>query len=330
MARPLRIQYAGAFYHIMCRGNKGNAIFVDSADRNKFLHMCAESLDIYEVTLFAFVLMQNHFHLILQTQRPNLSEFMRRFNICYTGWFNYHHGTYGHLYQGRYKSLLIDADNYLLTLSRYVHFNPLRLRKSQTKNFQSTWHALQQYKWSTLPGYIKASKAIDFVSYDMILKMVGGRKSYQRFIIDGLKKDIENPLDDVKHQVILGNDSFVQSIRNSHTDKGSPREQPVYRRIKKEPVAPDTIIDFVAEHLGLSRKSLVRRNHNGVARGIVSELLYRFSALTLREIGNILGVDYSSVYKSRQRFKKMMLEREQIARIYNEIQKKIKIEMSNV
>ena len=330
MARPLRIQYAGAFYHIMCRGNKGNAIFIDGADRNRFLHLLAESLDIYDVTLFAFVLMHNHFHLVLRTQRPNLSEFMRRFNICYTGWFNYHHGTYGHLYQGRYRSLLIDADNYLLTLSRYVHLNPLRLRKSQTNDFPSTWQALQQYKWSTLPGYIKAHKTIDFVSYDLILNMVGGRRFYQRYIVDGLKKDIENPLDDVRHQIILGSDSFVQRIKNTHTDKGSPREQPAYREIKKRTLAPDTIIDFVTEHLGLNRTSLLRRNHSGVARGIACELLYRFTALTLREIGDILGIDYSSVYKSRQRLKKKMLEKTRIAKIYNEIQEKIEFEMSNV
>lgn len=138
MARPLRIQYPGAFYHIMCRGNKGSSVFIDDDDRHRFLFLLAESLEIYEVTLYVYVLMHNHFHLILQTQRPNLGEFMRRFNICYTGWFNYHHGTYGHLYQGRYKSLLVDADSYLLALSRYVHLNPLRLRKSQSDDYRSS------------------------------------------------------------------------------------------------------------------------------------------------------------------------------------------------
>jgi putative transposase len=330
MARPLRIQYPGAFYHIMCRGNKGNVVFVDTPDRNNFLHLLIESLEIYEVTLFAFVLMQNHFHLICQTKRPNLSEFMRRFNICYTGWFNYHHATYGHLYQGRYKSLLIDADNYLLTLSRYVHLNPIRRRKSQSNNFSSTWHTLQQYKWSSFPGYIRASKAVEYINYDMILKMAGGRRSYQKYVVEGLKRDIENPLGHVKYQTILGSDIFVKNIKDKRTDNGSPREQPVYRRIKKETIAPDTIIDFVTAHLGLSRACLLRRNHNGIARGIVSELLYRFGALTLREIGSILGIDYSSVYKSRQRLKKQMLEKKQIANIYREIQKKIKNEMSNV
>ncbi len=330
MARPLRIQYAGAFYHIMCRGNQGNTIYIDTADRRKFLELLAESVEIYEVTLFAYVLMQNHFHLILQTQRPNLSEFMRRFNICYTGWFNYHHGIYGHLYQGRYKSLLIDADNYLLKLSRYVHMNPLRRRKLESRKFPAAWQALQQYEWSTLPGYIRTSKILDFVNYDMILDMIGGRRAYKKFLVDGLKKDIKNPLHDVKYQTILGSNTFAQRIKQTHTDEVTPREQPAYRKIGKVTITPDIIIEVVAKNLEMSRADLLRPNRNGVGRGILSELLYRFGALTLREIGGLLGVDYSSIYKSRQRLKKQMLENKETAKIYNVIQAKIKGEMSNV
>ena len=330
MARPLRIQFPGAFYHIMCRGNKGSSVFVDDDDRHRFLFLLAESLEIYEVTLYVYVLMQNHFHLILQTQRPNLSEFMRRFNICYTGWFNYHHGTYGHLYQGRYKSLLVDADNYLLALSRYVHLNPLKLNKSQSDDYRSSWHSLQRYQWSSLPGYIKENMTVNFVSYDMILNMVGDRRSYQKFIIDGLKKDLKNPLNDTKFQMILGSDSFLQRIKDKYTDSGSSREQPVYRKMKKQTIAPDVIVNYVIEHLGLRRGSLLSRYHNGVARGITSELLYRFCALTLREIGDLLGIDYSSVYKSRYRLMKQMLKKKEIAKIYEEIENKIEDDLSNV
>ncbi|MCK4941409.1 hypothetical protein KAS45_04890, partial [candidate division WOR-3 bacterium] len=188
----------------------------------------------------------------------------------------------------------------------------------------------QRYQWSSLPGYIKENKTVNFVNYDMTLNMVGGRRSYQRFIIDGLKKGLKNPLDNTKYQIILGSDSFMQRIKDTYTDKGSSREQPVYRKMKKRTIDPDIIINHVSEHLGLSRERILNRYHKGVARGITSELLYRFGALTLREIGNLLGVDYSSVYKSRCRLKAQMLKKKQIARIYKEIENKIKSDLSNV
>jgi putative transposase len=330
MARPLRIQYPGAFYHIMCRGNKGGNIFADDDDRKRFLFLLAESLGIYEVTLYAYVLMHNHFHLILQTGRSNLSEFMRRFNICYTGWFNYHHATYGHLYQGRYKSILIDADSYLLTLSRYVHLNPLRLKTTSSIDHQSSWHSLQRYQWSTLHGYIKQGRVLHFVNYDLILNMIGGRKQYHSFMIDGIKKGYANPLNDAKYQMILGNDNFVQKVKQKHSAGGSNREQPMHRRFDKCVIKPSIIIDCVSRHFGLSPKELLDRYYNGIARGITSELLYRFCALKLREIGELLNIDYSSVYKSRYRLKTQLSTNQKIARIYRRIESEITNKMSNV
>lgn len=330
MARPLRIQYPGAFYHVMCRGNKGANIFIDDDDRRRFLSLLHESLEMYEVTLYVYVLMHNHFHLILQIQRPNLSEFMRRFNICYTGWFNYHHGTYGHLYQGRYKSLLVDADTYLLTLSRYVHLNPLRINKTTIRRHRFSLPSLQRYRWSSLPGYLDKRLTVNFIAYDLILSMVGGRRAYRRFIIDGLKDDIANPFNDTKLQMILGNERFLRYIRDTYTEKGSSREQPIYRRIKKRTIEPGTILDYVTGRIGISRRYLLTPRNDGVARGIACELLYRFSALTLREIGDLMGVDYSSIYKCRYRFKKNMSKTKRIAHVYRELVECIKNDLSKV
>lgn len=136
MARPLRIQFPGAFYHVTCRGNEHRQIFRHSDDQLRFLQLLRESLETYRVILYAYVMMSNHFHLVVQTVCANLSEFMRRFNICYTRWFNYHHRTCGHLYQGRYKAYLVDADNYLLQLSRYVHLNPVRVATRRKLAYQ--------------------------------------------------------------------------------------------------------------------------------------------------------------------------------------------------
>src|SRR5215472_262145 len=126
MARALRILFADAHYHVTCRGNERKAIFRDDTDRSVFLDKLQTSLQIYGVRLHAYVMMNNHFHLMVETPKGNLSEFMRHFNISYTAAFNRRHHRVGHLYQGRYKAILIDKDSYLLELSRYVHVNPVR------------------------------------------------------------------------------------------------------------------------------------------------------------------------------------------------------------
>jgi putative transposase len=114
MARPLRISYPNAFYHVTCRGNDQRAIFRDDYDRTRFLAQLESALEIFSVGLHAYVLMSNHFHIIVETPKANLSEFMRQFNISYTGYYNRRHGRVGHLYQGRFKAIVVDKDSYLL------------------------------------------------------------------------------------------------------------------------------------------------------------------------------------------------------------------------
>lgn len=330
MARPLRIQYPGAFYHVMCRGNKGSTIFTDNADRSRFLFLLAESLETYSVVLYAYVMMNSHFHIVVQTRRPNLSEFMRRFNICYTGWFNFHHGTNGHLYQGRYRALLVDADNYLLALSRYVHLNPIRNATGQRDDYRASWRVLQAYQWSSLPGYLRDDRIMDFVRYDMVLDMVGGRRAYRRFIMEGLRKDLQSPYVNVRYQTILGSDGFVRRIKSRLPDKGSSREQPVFKKIKRQVVKPEVVIARVGAHLAISRDAIVGRHNRGIARGITSELLYRYSGLNLRQIGDLLGIDYSAVHKCRSRLQEQLLHQKHVAETYAELDAIIKNELSNV
>ena len=131
MARPLRIQYRDAYYHVTCRGNDRRSIYRDDSDRELFLEKLKASLEIYGVALHAYVLMGNHFHVLVQSPKANLSEFMRHFNIAYTGAYNRRHKRVGHLYQGRYKAILVESGIYLLELSRYLHLNPIRIKPLQ-------------------------------------------------------------------------------------------------------------------------------------------------------------------------------------------------------
>jgi putative transposase len=330
MARPLRIQYPGAFYHVTCRGNERRKIFRDDDDRYQFLTLLSESLALYQVKLYGYVLMDNHFHLVVQTRRANLSEFMRRFNICYTGWFNYHHHTCGHLYQGRYKAIVVDADTYLVELSRYIHLNPVRVGSVQKLEYRAQWQYLRQYRWSSLPGYVNESQGIDYVTYDFVLAMMGGRRAYQRFVRDGLRAGVENLFEDVQYQTILGDEAFVARVKREYIEDGSLREQPMYRDLVCKKIEPEIVLQSVIEVMGVARGEFGRRERGGVVRGIAAEMLYKFSGLTQMQIGQLLGgIDYSAVYQLRRRMKERFVQDKVLRLRFSEIERKIK-KMLNV
>lgn len=134
MDRPLRIRYPGAEYHVTCRDNDRRNIFHDDTDRRTFLRILSQSLNIYSVKLHAYVLMDNHFHLLVETALGNLADFMRHFNITYTGYFNRRHKRVGYLYQGRYKSILVEKETYLSALTRYIHLNPAKIKNLEKEN----------------------------------------------------------------------------------------------------------------------------------------------------------------------------------------------------
>jgi len=324
MARPLRIQFPGAFYHVTCRGIERREIFAGDGDRYKFLELLVGSLETYQVVLYAYIMMSNHFHLLVQTKKANLSEFMRRFNICYTGWFNYRHQRSGNLYQGRYKAFLIDVDNYLLEVSRYLHLNSVRVRGLRSVGYEQRWQDVRGYRWSSLSGYLDEKRVIKFIDYDFILSMVGGRRAYRDFVVDGLKREIENPFKDVQSRIILGSKEFVVKAKG-YLGRGSLREQPAYRDLVTSTLEPEVVVRILTREFGISEELLRRRGGNGVIRGMVADLLYRHSDITQAQIGRMLGeIDYMSVYQLRRRLKEKMLGHEGVRKQYAEAEIKLK------
>ena len=331
MARPLRIQYPGAYYHLTCRGNDRKRIFGDDKDRVKFLKLLENSLDTYQVYLYSYILMTNHFHLLVQTPLGNLSEFMRHFNVCYTGYYNYRHSRSGHLYQGRYKSFLIDVDNYLLEVSRYLHLNVVRVYGLRKASLEGKANLLEDYSWSSLPGYISKKKAKRFVNYDLILSMVGSRRNYYKYVIEGLEKDVKDPFKEIKGGGILGGDKFLEKVRKEHLEYGSSREQPMYRELISDYLSPDKIVEIVSNTLKIEKELFEKRYANGINRGILSEILYRYSDLKQAEIGKLVGdVDYSAVNRLRSRLKKKMEQEKKIEKQFKKVESTIKDELSNV
>jgi putative transposase len=169
MARPLRLEFEEAIYHITARGNRRERIFAGDADRARFLEMVARSLPRFEVELHAYVLLPNHFHLLVRTRRANLSRWMHWVMVSYTIWFNRRHGKVGHLFQGRYKSLLVEGGNYLLGLSRYVHLNPVRGKVIGAGDPTERRARLRAYRWSSYRGYAGLSKQAEFVTEELVL-----------------------------------------------------------------------------------------------------------------------------------------------------------------
>jgi REP element-mobilizing transposase RayT len=301
MARPLRINYPGAFYHVTCRGNERKNIFADGRDRSIFLDRLKASSGIYQVQVHAYVLMSNHFHMIVETPKGNLSEFMRHFNISYTAAFNRRHNRVGHLYQGRFKSILIDADNYLLELSRYVHLNPVRLASYKRRDGRETSKDLERYPWSSLGGYLSAAQKQFWMTYDTVLGYVGGsRRKYREFVIEGIRRGYETPWDAVKGQAVLGREDFVEQVKTRVESKGSRREQPAVREF--EAMDPAVILRTVARYCGVAENQLARkRTGHRDERAIALELMYRHGGSSQARIGELVGLDYTAVSRERKR-----------------------------
>ena len=168
MARKARVQFEGATYHVMCRGNHQSPIFMDDKDHEIFLDTLGEVVERTGWKLHAFVLMGNHYHLLIETPEANLVDGMRWFQGTYTQRFNSRHKLWGHLFQGRYKALLVDAGEYFRTVSDYIHLNPARARCFDLESGK-----LADYQWSSFTGYMRPSKRLEFLTVNRVLESHG-------------------------------------------------------------------------------------------------------------------------------------------------------------
>jgi putative transposase len=269
MARPLRIQYENAYYHVTCRGNARQDICDTDRDRSTFLDLLERSSDIYQVDILVYVLMANHFHLLVKTPHANLQEFMRHFSITYPSHYNRRHLRMGHLFQGRYKSFLIDADQYLQEVSRYIHLNPVRVSGFKRLGLEERKRSLERYLWSSYSGYIFPRLRRPFLRGGEVLDYFGGdtargRKRYEGFVRDGLAKEVRSPLEIGKGHGMVGGAGFVEGIRRRFIrDSGKQREVPAVRRVLGQ-VGPEKIIGLVSKEMGFGRQELLGRGGQGL------------------------------------------------------------------
>jgi putative transposase len=311
MARPLRLEFEGACYHLLGRGNARQSIFASEADRLKFLQLLAASAQRFDVVVHGFVLMGNHFHLLAQTRRANLSRWMHWLMVSYTVYFNWRHKRSGHLFQGRYKSFVVEGGEYLLGLSRYLHLNPVRGKALGAGTPAERRSRLRTYRWSSYRGYAGLEKPLDFVEEELVLGELQAPKAkerlhYRRFVEEGLVREIENPFEAVQWQAILGSESFVEKLQDQlRVRERHGREVTAVRRgIKK--VLPLEVIKSVAQFYGVAEKRLLERGGYGLeARNVAIALVWEKCALSLREIGEVFGgMDYAAVAQRIRRIKK--------------------------
>ncbi|MFH1991682.1 MAG: transposase, partial [Pseudomonadota bacterium] len=192
MARPLRIAYPGAFYHVTSRGNERKAVFKSKRDREKFFEYLGTATRRYDALIHSFCLMDNHYHLLIETPSGNLPQIMHHINGAYTTYFNMKRARSGHLFQGRYKAVLVDIDEYAKELSRYIHLNPVRAKMVEVP---------EAYDWSSYNFYTGEKKPPEWLYRDFILGYFGSKVSaaqngYRQFVSSMVNKSYCNPMKD--------------------------------------------------------------------------------------------------------------------------------------
>jgi len=306
MTRPLRIQYPGAFYYISQHGNCGAFIFKSDSDRKTFLEILATSLTTYTVTLHGFVLMKNHFHLLVETPLGNLSEFMRHLNIRYTSYFNQTYRRKGHLYGGRYKSIIFEKKGYLNKISHYLHLNPVKVGVNKRKKLSVRIECLTSWKWSSLPGYIGTYPRYESVTYDTVLQPFGGdtphgRAAYSFALQQQLQKSWLMKTR-IVGQAAIGSTPFIEELRDRMKNPETPsREIPAVTKINCF-VMQEKILAEMENCLKCSRQQMLFTP--GDLRNLTMEMLYRYSGLSNPAIGSLMGLDYSSISLGRKKLQK--------------------------
>jgi REP element-mobilizing transposase RayT len=282
MARPLRIEYPGAVYHVTSRGNKKGSIFEDDEDREAFLDIVHSCVERYGWVCHGYCLMGNHYHLLMETPQANLSVGMRQLNGVYTQRFNRAHESVGHLFQGRFKALLVEKESYLLELCRYIVLNPVR---SGMVDDPGKW------PWSSYLATAGRVRRPPFLRVDWVRSQFHrdweqAVVAYERFVLSGMRKD-ECPWENVRGRVVLGSEGFMRELGERLDAVRDIKEIPKVERFSARP--------------SLTALLPAQGNKEARSRGIVSAHLEH--GYTLKEIAAHLGIHYSTVSKAFKRLR---------------------------
>lgn len=286
MPRPARIEYENAFHHVMNRGRNHQTIFHDTAYFEAFLYTLQEANEQFDAVFHAYCLMDNHYHLLIETPKANLSRIMRHINGVYTQRYNRMHKTDGSLFKGRYKSVLVDEDAYLLQLSRYIHRNPIEMKHPLVSQ-------LAGYPWSSYCAYINKAAAPSWLYRDKTYQMLGKRDrylGYQAYIAEGIDEEIQRYYGKDNILSVLGDKHFREAVKQEAQDY----DLDVLRAVLQDRPSIDEIISRVSQIFSEAEKSIrqksVTRRISNSARAFALYACQKYTASTLNEIATAFGL----------------------------------------
>jgi REP element-mobilizing transposase RayT len=293
-------------------------LFVDNKDRERFIDCLSDRVGQYDIRLYLFACMTNHFHLVFETPEGNCAKFMQSLSTAYTVYYNLRHGRHGHLLDGRYKAKLVEGDEYLLALSRYVHLNPVRVDGIKDKPIAERIKYLREYAWSTYPSYIGERKAFDFVEYAPILAEMSGKRRdwprrYREFVETGLAEEDEDIKLALKESPrSIGGEGFrvwVDELCRKLIESHRRPEDAAFRRIT-EPLSADKVLAILAEVFEVPVAEFNRRRRASALRGIAGRFLVRYAGMTQREAAVKIGAGSGGAVSRQMRKVRELLENE--------------------
>ncbi|MFC1829319.1 transposase [Thermodesulfobacteriota bacterium] len=321
MARPWRIEYEGALYHILSRGNQKQDIFLSDVDRRLFLDTLGEMTSRYDIDIYAYVLMNNHYHLLLKTHLANLSKAMQWFGTTYTRRFNIRHDRVGHLFQGRYKSFMVENDAYLTQLSCYIHRNPLRA---------GIIPRLAEYSWSSYPTYAYRKKPPEWLKTDLILSQFGTKDPHHAYRkkVQNYAGEEESLLEDLRYGLFLGTNRFADTLRKRFVETSPLSELSQQVKLVKDADA-ETIIKKLSQALDCRidnfKTSLRISKAEKMDRDLVLYCLWQSGLFTNHQIGELFGLSYSSVSKRAAVMRKCLEKNETLLKKAQKLNTLIKV-----
>jgi putative transposase len=310
MSRKPRIDFPGALYHVIARGNQKQDIFSNESDYETYLGYLSEYKTRFQFHLYAYALMKNHVHLLMEVGTTPLSRVMQSLQFRYSRHFNWKYKKVGHLFQGRYKAIICDKDSYLLELIRYIHLNPVRSELAKDP---------AQYPWTSHSIYLgKDSNGL--VEEDFILSQFGKDgwhtiKNYEDFVLDGLNQGHREEFYEVRDQRILGRDEFVERIGSNK------RERPALYDIPKEDIA-----EAIGRELGISHElmySLTRDRQGALGRSFAAYLGRKLCGYSIVDMARHFERDPVVISQQVEKAERLMLEDGKLAKRIDRVEKEL-------
>lgn len=335
MARPWRIRHAGAKYHLTARGNGRAAVFLTSADCERFMEQLDAALDADGVILYAYVLMPNHYHLFVETPIGNVQRFMQRLNTAYGMYFRFKHSRPGHCFQGRYGAKLVAGDSYIIGLTRYIHLNPVKMEGLKSAPLAHKRKVLREQVFSSYRGYAGLEAPEPRVDYRWLTIMGhrsdrDNRRAYRGFVESMLGRDDVSFLDEIdKHRYAIGDEQFRKEAEAEVNQRRPERalKGDVEWAAERRP-AMETVAQEAAGVLGVDLSDVRFHGHRlGDRKALVVEWCCRLSDATQRRVAQHLRYgSESAVGKARKRAQAVLAQEPEYAAAERRLFKRLSAE----